>query len=300
MKNRHLESLSPIIKTEIHNEGPLILCSPSDIGVRLNLGRNGTRFAPEAILNSLKKMQNHLPYKDISLLNVSNQKEEELDFEKAQSKETDRIKAALEKNNSHRLIHLGGGHDHIFPLLSALPFKDRQIIIINFDAHCDTRIDDKNHSGTPFRNFDQLKPLNTSLIQVGIHRYANSKSTMKDLNHINQTYIYKDEFTDTELLTQVLNSFEKEDILKDAIIVISLDADGLLAQEMEAVSAPNHNGFSQTLVRKFMKHLSAQFNDHQIIFGIYEYNPIFDNLSQKGCRLITGLIYDFLDDSVGA
>ena len=295
MKNRHLESLGAILTDELRADSPLILTSPSDIGVRRNLGRNGSRFAPEAILGNLKKLQNHLSFPAIGMKKVSSQNLEIKNFEKAQIEEIESIKSTLEKNNYNRTIHLGGGHDHIYPLLAALPYNEKQIIILNLDAHCDTRADDHRHSGTPFRNFDELSPRNSHLIQIGVHKYANSASTLKDLKSIKQTHIYKENFSDAELLAQASKVLDQIKISDDAIFVLSLDADGLSAQEMEAVSAPNHNGFGQSLVRNLTKELRSKFGKHQQVFGIYEYNPIFDNLSQKGSRLIASLMYEFLE-----
>ena len=52
------------------------------------------------------------------------------------------------------------------------------ILIINFDAHCDTRVDDRSHSGTPFRDFDGVAKKPFHLIQIGIHEYANNDMTL--------------------------------------------------------------------------------------------------------------------------
>ena len=295
MKNRHLESLAPLFTDDYTQKLPLILSSPSDVGVRKNLGRNGTRFGPEAILSNLKKLQNHLSVNGIAVHTVSDQVSERINFESAQKQEQKKIEEALTSNSFPRKIHLGGGHDHIFPFLAALAHQQRQIIILNLDAHCDTRIDDNHHSGTPFRNFDELKPKDCHLIQIGVHNFANSVSTLENLNFIKQSLLFKNNFTDTELLNQVREKLSSLSIEKDAIFIISLDADGLSSQEMEAVSAPNHNGFGHGLVRSLIFELKQNYSHHEQAFGIYEYNPIFDNLSQKGSRLLASLIYEFLE-----
>ena len=297
MKNRHLESLSPKFKLKPTPESALIFCSSSDIGVRKNLGRNGARFGPQCILNNLKKMQDHLPINEIGVIEVSDQSEELNNFEKAQVEESEKIKTYLAETLVRKSVHLGGGHDHVYPLLRALEFSKKQIIILNFDAHCDTRVDDIRHSGTPFRDFDSLKPTQTFLLQIGVHHYSNSSSTLNDLTNIKQSLIYKKDLTDSELFHQVMKSLEKIKISNDAIFILSLDADGLSADEMEAVSAPNHNGFGQNLIRKVFSYLQQKYPTHQQIFGIYEYNPIMDNLSQKGSRIIAGLIYDYFQGS---
>lgn len=294
MKNRHSESVKPLLTTNFKKDYPSILLSPSDIGVRRNFGRPGTRMGPEAILNAFKKLQNHLTIEGINLYQVSYQQLERADFDSAQTDETKNIESYLREKTSRKLIHLGGGHDHVFPLLSALNSSSQQIIILNLDAHCDTRKDIRTHSGTPFRNFDELSPKNCHLIQIGIHDYANGKSTLENLNSLEQTLIFKDNLSEDNLFNLVIRELEQIDIGKDAIFLLSLDADGIKSSEMEAVSAPNHNGFGSSLVRKLISLLNEDYSSHQQVFGIYEYNPIYDNLSQKGSRLLAAFMFEFL------
>ena len=59
---------------------------------------------------------------------------------------------------------------------------------------------------------------------------------------------------------------------------------------MEAVSAVNPEGLPMQRVRDifaFYQDLPQQ----KKIYGIYEYNPVFDNLSCKGARTLAALIY---------
>ncbi len=291
MKNRSKESIKAIINQNSDLESPIILTSSSDIGVRRNFGRNGTRFAPTSILASFQKLQNQLRWKNIDVKEVSSQKLEQENFEVAQIEEANAITDLIKSHS--RIIHIGGGHDHAYPFLRAVKKHYSKILILNFDAHCDTRIDDRHHSGTPFRNFDEITDQNTRLIQVGVHLYANSISTMSPLKNIYQMFITKEDKNDQALFSEL--SQHLTEINKDTFIFVSLDADGLAASEMEAVSAPNHNGFTQTLIRQTNKYLTKNYPDNSIAFGVYEYNPIFENLSQKGARLISSLMYDFLE-----
>ena len=202
MKNRKIESLGPqitqikslednqLLQNELMNS-IAILCSPSDIGVRRNKGRNGARFAPSGIIASLKKLNAHHLEKSINykLIDVTKQETEASDFHQAQDTSSSQIKEILLNSSYHFKVHLGGGHDHAYPLLKAIDESKKydQIIIINIDAHCDTRIDDQRHSGTPFRDFDQLAPKTpTSMIQYGLHHFSNSVSTMSPLKHVKE------------------------------------------------------------------------------------------------------------------
>ena len=62
---------------------------------------------------------------------------------------------------------------------------------------------------------------------------------------------------------------------------------------MEAVSAVNHQGLSLTTVKIIFNTIKALQPTQQYL-GIYEYNPIYDNLSQKGARALTDLIVSWI------
>tara|TARA_Y100000780_G_scaffold232595_1_gene268857 strand:- start:159754 stop:160647 length:894 start_codon:yes stop_codon:yes gene_type:complete len=272
----------------------LILKSESDVGVRRNLGRNGARFAPKAIENTFKKLNHHLDVKSFLSKTVAYQNEELADYDQAIQKSSDRIKEALSYGQNKKLIHLGGGHDHAYPLLKAL--DSNNILIINFDAHCDTRIDNIKHSGTPFRNFDEESKNKFHLVQVGIHDYANNKATLSELKNNSEKIIYTEELTKLksplDLVDQIFESCPFE-INKDTKLFISIDSDAISSSVMEAVSAVNHDGIDPKELLAWVEALK-DFPCETKVLGIYEYNPIFENLSQKGARYLAGLIYKFL------
>jgi len=292
MKNneRYLESIgSEFIENE-EKTNTLFISSISDIGVRRNGGRNGTRFAPTALLNNFKKMNFHLPaaspFKEFKL---NSQSDEIIDFELAQDSNSKEFKQALIKEQPTNLIHLGGGHDHAYVLLKAINEinKYKNILIINIDAHCDTRVDTSRHSGTPFRDFDKLSQKPSHIIQYGIHLFANGKSTLAKLNNVSEKHIYMSD----DISHNILESIPFE-ITDDTFIYFSLDCDALESSVMEAVSAVNHHGLSVAKVRNLIDETKKLKGTKA--FGIYEYNPVYDNLSQKGARTITGLIYHWL------
>ncbi|MCT4641927.1 MAG: arginase family protein [Bacteriovoracaceae bacterium] len=278
--NRKDDYISTLYTTKNNQSKYSILLSPSDIGVRLNQGRNGTRFAPEALLNTFGKLNKYdLDIESIKVHQVSNQQDERIDFEKSQIKET----LLIEKNLAeHKTIHIGGGHDHVYPLIKAIS-RDKAvetIHIINIDAHLDTRVDTFRHSGTPFRDADQINTKKINLYQFGIHRYANSELTRTELCHINMQVC-----SDLSFLKDIKPG--QKDVL-----IISLDADALDSSVMEAVSAVNHDGVSKSEISSIMNYC-LNLNCKKV-FGIYEYNPVFDNLSQKGARYLASLIYKFI------
>lgn len=274
----------------------LFFKSSSDIGAIRNSGRRGAMFAPEAILNIVKKLalHNEQAWSDIE---VAKPELEEEDFSHAQAEYATTISTAFESYpKARKFIYLGGGHDHIYPLLKALNKKSQKIKVINIDAHLDTRIDEFHNSGTPFRQFANEFEGHFELIQLGIHDFANSKSTMNDLGFAREVVATYDDlkhltqnFTNNRKLFERMIPFDYE-----ATYVFSLDADALEAGIMEGVSAVNHRGLPYSFVEELLTYAQDVLKTKH--FGFYEYNPVYDNLSQKGARALSSLIYKIMDN----
>lgn len=285
--NRKQFTIEPLINNETSSAS--IFCSPSDMGVRRNFGRNGAQFAPKAIMAQLKKMTNRSSQTGIDVINVSDQKWERENFNDAQKKSIQLINEKLEPKK--KTIHLGGGHDHIYCLLKAYESFFSEIIVLNIDAHCDTRVDSSAHSGTPFRQFANETKSQFSLFQYGINDFANTDQTLSQLNNGQMTTLTMNEVKVLSQNFQIPNlSFlpHKE----NALYVFSLDCDAISCQTMEAVSAVNPNGIPFEHVCDLLKEFSRTFS--QKALGIYEYNPLFDNLSAKGAKSIAYLVDQYL------
>ncbi len=276
---------------------PLFITSPTDLGVCRNGGRRGAAFGASAILNCFSKLNiHHDRMKHVLSSQVSFINQELEDFENAQKISARTIEKELKRSN--QIIHLGGGHDHIYPLLCAIDEKTNKdkIIVINIDAHLDTRTDELAHSGTPFRQFSKYTKKNFELYQLGIHPFANSISTNQNLENGFMLNITADRLRElTNGFTHSYNPFKSLNIdTNNSEVIISLDADGLDSSFMSGVSAVNHNGLPLHFVRDLIEHYKF-LNLEKKYFGVYEYNPIYDDLSQKGARAITYLIDSFLN-----
>lgn len=266
-----------------------ILGAPSDLGVRLNAGRPGSRFAPQAISSTLKKMTVPQNWQENSIYyDEFRASSQNLSLEEQQVEQALFLKELIDTEKEYKVVHLGGGHDHILPLMQALSTKEG-LCVVNIDAHLDTRIDPFSHSGTPFREFSQKTSHPFHLIQVGIHPYSNPKENYTPLPY-GQMDIWEKNKKDE--LVSWIDKTHKEGPCSKAPILLSLDSDGLDASVMEAVSAVNYDGLSLEEVKRIIawyKRLRVK----QSSFGIYEYNPMYDNLSQKGARALSALIYEF-------
>lgn len=261
----------------------------SDVGVQRNGGRTGSRLGPQALLATFKKLA--LPQDARASFFqeqvVSDQDTEERDYVASVQAQAENLRGLP---GQHDLFHLGGGHDHIYPLLCAL--ADRPIVVINVDAHLDTRTDAAPHSGNPFRRFAETTTQPFHLYQIGIHPFANSTSTQSPLPNTTTRILWREECEQPELVSAFLMRIEAE-MPPHAALVFSLDCDAIAAPEMEAVSAPNHLGLSLLFVHQlvgFTRDLNRRRGARNV-WGIYEFNPVYDSVSSRSARGMVGLMY---------
>lgn len=300
MKNRKTESIAPFIKpySGASTDLPRILMSPSDMGVRRNGGKNGTRFAPQSITYCLKKLNNHYLNQSLTTQIVSDQESERINFPAAQIQSSKKIEKLI--SNGHKpLIHLGGGHDHAFPFLMAIHQLEeiKHIVCINIDAHCDTRMDYENHSGTPFRNFDHFTKKPFHIIQIGIQDFANGQSTLTPLKNSTEQ-----KFSINQIRTLSKNFSEVPDILFQEIpfkvcektfIYFSLDCDAIDGAFMSGVSAINPDGLPPHYIKLLLKNCFHVLKTKRQALGIYEFNPVYDPY-MLGSKYLAQLIYSVL------
>lgn len=279
--------------SKISKETTLFLTSPSDIGVMRNGGKSGARYAPEALLNCFKKMihQKDLQTKKFSQRIVSHQKVESQSFNEGQElskKEISKIMAS-ELNGCMNIIHIGGGHDHIYPFTMGVienlkSFGKEKIHILNIDAHLDTRTDSNYHSGTPFRQvFADKNEIDVKLTQIGIHKYANAPSNYEDLD---MDIIEMSEIgllSPKELTTLLAKQIPFDD---KTLYIFSVDCDGLDSTCMSAVSANNHFGLDKAQFQAVIDYYKDVLSQDITLAGFYEFNPVFDDLGQSSARFL--------------
>ncbi|HAZ12442.1 MAG: hypothetical protein A2X86_16920 [Bdellovibrionales bacterium GWA2_49_15] len=280
--------LGPKFKQHENKAGRVfnILTSSCDEGVVRNGGRRGSSFAPLALINSFKGLIAPVGDYCFQTDELCTSKD---NFDLNQEHSYQKWLAILPQLQKARtpLVHLGGGHDHIYPLLRALDSIQERLTIFNVDAHSDTRIDTWAHSGTPFRQFANQARNPFTLYQYGIHPYSNPPTNFTPMGKGQMQLCWHNNIK-IEQAEPFKKYFEQCDIA-----VFSLDADALDSSVMEAVSAVNPDGLQKTELRCMLdafKLSPATFK----IFGIYEYNPLFDNLSQKGQRYLASIIYNLL------
>ncbi len=196
-------------------------------------------------------------------------------------------------------IHLGSGHDHVFHLLNfALKNRIKNFLILNFDAHADMRQDNLLHSGTPFRFFfnQHKKEIeHYQLQQIGLNIFHQNPQDLELAGAKVEVFWSKESGFDRikqslEKIKQLFENFSKDETL----IVVSIDADVFSGSAMPAVSAVNPTGLEVTLVANILSEIKKEFSSYQKILGIYEYNPLYDDISAKGAKTLAALIYEWM------
>lgn len=271
----------------------VFLKSSTDVGVERNGGRNGTRFAPQSFLSYFKKLaiKQGLENKAFQEIEISSEIEEKLDFLQAQKNETLRISQTIKSHKPSFICHLGGGHDHIYPLLTALGSEYEKVIVVNVDAHADTRTDNEFHSGTPFRQFANEYAGEFHLYQIGLLEFANSASTLSPLMKGQCKILWRHELYEQEKLVHFFQAI-KDKINDKTILIFSLDADALHGSEMPGVSAVNGNGLTRTELDQIWKLYSELPHSGRRVVGFYELNPVYDTLSMLSMRTLGTFLYD--------
>lgn len=251
----------------------------------------GARFAPQAILSQLATLRSDPKMGKLISASLCDYASENENYQKAIEDSMTRGQEVWKtKGENTSVLHLGGGHDHIYVLLKILSQQYQKISIINLDPHLDTRTDDFPHSGNPFRRFiKENKKWQGELIQLGINPTHNSADSYKNI--LGMKVINYDEFSKKTKFFQ--NELKLEELLeKDyEILVVSLDCDVIESSLMEAVSSVSFKGIPGEFLRRQILHWREE--SAKSILGIYEYNPLFDNLSNKGSRFLASIIYDW-------
>lgn len=264
----------------------LICTSSCDRGVQRNGGRLGARFAPKTILYELGKLETPSKMKPIFISEVCSPNKEE-SFKELQELQFKKITKVL-NDNYRKIVQIGGGHDHIFPFLRAMEKSEpeQKLIIINIDAHTDTRNDELPHSGTPFRQFGETSRCEFDLIQLGVRSATNNKNNYLPLKngqmHCLSFHTQKD-IVEAKKLIESLKS-------EKTTMILSIDCDGIDQTDLPAVSAPNPFGTPFPMLLEFINAIK----DDVKYLGVYELNPLLESHSNHSSKKIAWLLYNYL------
>lgn len=260
---------------------------PDDEGVRSNHGRAGAQDGPDAIRAMLYKLtagrDNFEPLYDLGNFIQTGTLAER------QQQELTSIQTIFE--SKHRLISLGGGHDHAYADVGGMlkAVGKQKALVINIDAHLDMRaVVDSPNSGTAF--FQLIEEFeNFELIQVGIQPQANTAYYF-DYAKKNKVKIY-DLLDCAGQLQKVFYSIFKNVSLAKRPTFISIDMDAFSSAYAPGVSAASPIGLDPHEFLRAIPELCQKLDIRGL--GFYEVAPRLDQDNQTS-KLTAHLIHAFM------
>src|SRR5690625_4730687 len=254
-------------------------------GVRRNQGRLGAAEGPNQIRKQLASVPYHANRENV--IDVGNVACVGTELEQAQKRLGNHVGKLIQHH--HIPIILGGGHEtlygHYLGVREALG-KDKQIGIINLDAHFDLRKDDQSSSGTMFRQILEADE-NTDYLCLGIQKLGNTEQLFDTAKALNVKYILE---TDLEPLKETLDTIDVFAEEQD-VIIYTICTDVINQAFAPGVSAPGPFGLHPGTVREITKHVVCLENF--LSFDVSEVNPGYD-VADKTSRLISYIIAEVL------
>lgn len=264
----------------------------SDAGIRRNQGRPGAAYGPEHCRRALARLPAH---QDLAIVDFGDVTCTDHHLEQSQE--------ALSQIVTHLLTHqmtsvlIGGGHEialaHYHGLQQAYP--DKNIGMINFDAHLDLRSlgkDGLGNSGTPFRQIatflkQQQKPFHYCCL--GVQPSANKSSLLATAEELQVLTLFADEIQH-QTASSIYPKLDAFLALVDGVyLTICMD---VFAQAVApGVSAPQPNGLYPHHVLPLLSHIATH---HKVLgFDIAELSPPLDR-DDMTAKLAAYLMWEFI------
>lgn len=263
----------------------------SDAGVVRNQGRPGAKMGPNAIRQTLATMAIPPTLKQQKLIDVGNIICPGDELEAAQQA----LATCIDRLRAENILPLvlGGGHETAWG--HYLGFKnhiDKNLSIINFDAHYDLRplLDaDKGSSGTPFLQIakhcqSDQKPFQYTCL--GIQQAANTQSLFETAEalHVQSFYADEIEFTTTrDALNRTIYEADQ--------IYLSICMDVFAMSVVPGVSAPQPLGI---LPHQMLPLYRSILDSGKVTaLDIVELAPCFDQ-DHRSTKLAAALLWHAL------
>ena len=268
--------------------GYAFLSFQSDTGVVRNQGSPGAYEGPNAIRRTLAKFPIHSNmtlYDAGNIICIAN------DLETAQVELGIHVAKIIACGLTP--IVLGGGHETAWGHFQGLAHTNKDIAILNFDAHFDLRplINDQlGSSGTPFRQIQgylalQNKPFHYYC--AGIQPFSNTKHLFDYAHRLNVHYTLAETINanpyDVTFIKNIIDSHQH--------IYVSICLDVFNASIAPGVSAPQILGIFPNYVIESLKLLKS--SGKVIILDIVELAPNYD-IRDQTAKLAASLLMTFL------
>ena len=189
----------------------------------------------------------------------------------------------LLKNNIIPII-IGGSQDITYANYRAYDVLEQTVNLVAVDSKFDIgSTEDKLNSRSYLSKIVMNEPNNLfNFSNIGYQTYYNSQEELDLLNSL---------FFDAYRLGEVKDLTKVEPIMRDADVV-SIDIGAIRQSEAPANNNCSPNGFYGEEVCAISRY--AGISDKVTSFGIYEYNPRFDNNNQTA-HLISQMIWYFIE-----
>ena len=261
-----------------------------DEGVRRNQGREGAGTGPAALRQAMASFAWHLD-DEVALYDAGDVFCTNQNLEEAQKQLGRKVHSLL--SNTYKTIVLGGGHEtaygHFLGIQQALP-QDKQLGIINFDAHFDLRSYEKQaSSGTPFLQIaDELKAAGKEFryLCLGIQQYGNTQKLFNTAASYGADYVLAPamQVYNFQALREQLQQF----ISSVDVLYVSIDLDVFAAAYAPGVSAPAALGVQPEIVLILLQEIID--SGKLLTLDVVELNPKLD-MDNRTARLAASLLY---------
>jgi formiminoglutamase len=247
----------------------VILGCPQDEGVRRNLGRTGSRLAPNEIRKALYRYPVSEAHQYLKLIDVGNLIIGET-LEETHEWLCETLQGFLQ--DGKKVVVLGGGNDISYPDCRALCATISHPLVFNIDRHLDVRADTPRNSGTPYRQLLEEGAIPPSMFhEVGINSYANSQTYLKYVQDLGAHIHYLGDLRAVGVGSAVRAIVSRSPA--DGIF-FGFDLDVVRAVEAPGVSAPGPMGLTAREVCEIAD--VAASDPRTRIIEITEVNPEYD------------------------
>ncbi|MDU8886200.1 formimidoylglutamase [Yeosuana sp. MJ-SS3] len=280
---------------------------PEDVGVFANYGKSGTSNAWSITLKYLLNIQSNqfINPKDVLILgHLDFENEQKLVSTLNQSKKKDiqkarKIVSEIDGYVSHLVyqiikagkkpIIIGGGHNNSYGNIKGASLAlNKQINVVNFDAHTDFRVEEGRHSGNGF-SYAYNEGFLKNYFVFGLHENYNSNAVLNYIDKI-KTIAYNT-FESIEIRKELKLKSEMNrglEYVSDNSFGIEIDCDAI---EDIPSSAMTPSGFCTTQTRRFVNFFGK--HENALYLHICEAVPTKKTETKIG-KLITYLITDFI------
>ncbi|EJF08707.1 formimidoylglutamase [Pontibacter sp. BAB1700] len=261
-----------------------------DEGVRRNQGREGAVAGPAALRQAMASFAWHLE-DDTALFDAGDVYCTNQNLEEAQKQLGKKVHALLA--HTYKTIVLGGGHEtaygHYLGIKQLLP-QDKQLGIINFDAHFDLRSYEKQpSSGSPFLQIaDDLlaDDREFNYLCLGIQQYGNTQKLFNTAKDYGADYVFAPamQVYNYEALREKLQQF----IAMMDVLYVSIDLDVFAAAYAPGVSAPAALGIHPEIALILLQEIIS--SGKMLALDVVELNPALD-IDNRTAKLGASLLY---------